>query len=241
MREVVTEDVRQFLGFLEREIAQGAGGRRPRPGGRPGAARVRARRARLGRQPAVPVPRATARSSTARRRAAVAARALERGSARDPARRASSAPSGTARPGTRLVSPAEAVAERGASASPSRGRRHSSRRRCCASLEAGTRSVSVERSRGCESTRDHRSPAARGACRASLDLAAVLERHARCSCGAARGRRPARPRGRQHPGEHVAPTTRPTGLARPAQRAARGPPLAVASRRRRRPAPSQIW
>ena len=54
VREVVMEDVRQFLGFLDARGPQGPGGRRPRPGRRARAARLRARRARRGGEPAVP-------------------------------------------------------------------------------------------------------------------------------------------------------------------------------------------
>ena len=56
VREVVTEDVRQFLGVPHARGPQGPGGRRPRPRRRARAARLRARRARRGRQPAVPAP-----------------------------------------------------------------------------------------------------------------------------------------------------------------------------------------
>ena len=47
VREVVAEDVRQFIGFLEREIRKAQEAADPRPQGRSCATRVRARRARL--------------------------------------------------------------------------------------------------------------------------------------------------------------------------------------------------
>ena len=54
VRDVVAEDMRQFLGFLEREIRKAQEAGDLDRVGRPGAARLRARRARLRRQPPVP-------------------------------------------------------------------------------------------------------------------------------------------------------------------------------------------